>query len=179
MRCAAGSPAYLQPILGAAIERRRLLAAHINWDRVWFLEHEGEMVGHLQAYMHGRGPHRLHELDLRREFGLAGALWRRPALTVIDRRFARFEAYICRFILRPDVRGQSLAHPMFYGWLDAVADQIGQVHCEVWGNYRTGTRWHESFGFSREKEHRLPFPIPGLPARQWTLLQRAVEQEKA
>lgn len=175
---AASAGPYLQPMLGVAIERRRLLAPHVNWDRVWFLERDGELVGHMQAYIHGRGPHRVKDIDLRAEFGLMGAMWRRRALALVDGHFARFEAYICRFILQSEVRGQGLAPAMFYNWLDAISgEQLNQVHCEVWGNYRTGIRWHESFGFTREKAHRLPFPIPGLPARHWTLLSRSAHRE--
>ena len=177
-RDAAGSPPLLQPMLGVAMQRRQLLAEHINWDRVWFIARDGEPAGYLQGYMHGRGPHRLDALDLRRAFGWSGAAWRRPLLRVLDARFARFEAYLYRLIIRPELRGQGLGQALLGGWLEALTQAgVNRVHLEVWGHNPAAMRFYQRLGFQCQRERRLPVRIAGLPHQRWWLMSRSLASD--
>ena len=170
---AAGTPPFLQPVLGEAWQRRQLLSSAIHWDRLWFLRLDGELAGYLQAYIAGRGPHGLEAVDLRAAFGRTGASWRRPALDLVHRRFARFPAYLYRFIILPPFRGQGWGRRFLQAWLDEQAGQgIERIHLEGWGKNPGAIAFYRSLGFVPERRYRLPLALPGLPDTRWQRLSR-------
>ncbi|PWV73776.1 hypothetical protein DER72_1145 [Halomonas sp. A11-A] len=65
VRLGSSSPSFLRPLLGRAHRRRSLLASGVNWERILFIEVDGEVAGYLQFYLGGEGPHRLGHEDLR------------------------------------------------------------------------------------------------------------------
>lgn len=162
-RLASASPSFLRPLLGRAYRRRRVLARGVNWERVLFIEVEGEVAGYLQFYLRGDGPHRLSFSDLRAEFGGCSAAWRYPIYQLLQRRFQRFDAYLYRIIIHEPFRGQGLGYQLLKEWLELLEEEgVSQAELEVWGNNPRAVSFYESLGFDVVKRRVFPLRVSGL-----------------
>lgn len=168
-RFASSSPSFLRPLLGRAHQRRSLLAAGVNWQRILFIGVDGEVAGYLQFYLRGEGPHRLSFADLRAEFGASNAAWRWALYQLVQRRFRRYEAYLYRIIIDERFRSQGLGRQMLERWLELLAQhEVQQADLEVWGNNPRAEAFYASLGFQVSRRRRLPLRASWLRDRELT-----------
>lgn len=162
-RMASSSPAFLRPMLGRAYRRRRILGSHINWQRVLLAAIDGEVVGYLQFYLQGKGPHELQFSHLRDEFGWWQAIFRYAIYRVLHRRFERCEAYLYRIVIVESARGLGVGERLIKEWLGMLRHaNVGRADLDVWGNNPRAAQLYQRLGFSIARSYRFPFKVSGL-----------------
>ncbi len=169
VRLGSSSPSFLRPLLGRAHRRRSLLASGVNWERILFIEVDGEVAGYLQFYLGGEGPHRLGHEDLRAEFGAASAAWRWALYRLVQWRFRRFDAYLYRIIIDERFRARGLGRQLLERWLALLAEQgVRRADLEVWGNNPRAEALYAALGFQVKRRRRLPLRASWLRDRELT-----------
>ena len=172
-RLASSSPSFLRPLLGRAYQRRRLLARGVNWQRILFVEVDGEVAGYLQFYLRGEGPHRLSLADLRAEFGACHAAWRWALFRLVQWRFRRFDAYLYRIIVDERFRSRGLGRRLLERWFELLAGHgVQRADLEVWGSNPRAEAFYASLGFEASRRRRLPLRASWLRDRELTHMVR-------
>jgi len=155
---ASSPPTFLKIILGGYSKRKSLLSRRINWDRVLFISEDEEVVGYLQYYLRGKGPHAPSYKDMVEEYGALGALWRFPVYYLLEKRFKRSEAYLYRVVIKDSFRSRGLGKILIEKWLYLMDEQgLDTVELEVWGRNFKAKKLYLSLGFEVVSVFSLPY----------------------
>lgn len=165
----------LGPLFGRDDRARRFLAGVLRPDRaVVALDADGRLVG-LAGFHLGDGSFVGGAAeDLRRAYGIFGALWRGPLLSLFEREAAAEELLVDGVVVAPAARGRGVGGAL----IEAVAalarrEGLERVRLEVVDSNPRARALYARRGFETMAVRRLPLmkPVFGFAASETMALR--------
>jgi len=145
---ASSSPIIYRLAFGNDWKNPEIFSRSINWNRLLLLKSGSELVGYLQFYRDGIGPHDVSFADVKDVFGGWSAALRYVVYRVIKRRFHSRGAYLYHIKIVKDYRGKGAGKFLTRAWLDSLnAQGVDSASLEVWAKNTTAIGCYESLGF--------------------------------
>ncbi|NWO04657.1 MAG: GNAT family N-acetyltransferase [Alteromonadaceae bacterium] len=145
---AASSPIIYRLAFGEGPKNKDVFSRSINWDRILLLKSGSDLVGYLQFYQDGVGPHDVSFADVKAVFGLWSSWLRYIVYKLIKRRFDRRGTYLYHITIAKPYRGQGAGNFLTKAWLDFLRSRgVRSASLEVWEKNTPAIKCYESLGF--------------------------------